>query len=54
MANKNKFKTSKKSKKNPFLGSLDHLGGKKLMQRGAEGPKAKESRKHSVGGGKRG
>ena len=50
-----KKKNTKKLEKKAFLGNLDHLGGKKLMQHGAEDfSKAKESRKHSVGGGKRG
>ena len=49
-----KKKNSKKPKKNAFLGNLDHLGGKKLMQHGAEeSSKGKESRKHSVGGGRK-
>jgi hypothetical protein len=42
-------KKNKKSEKSPFLGSLDRLGGKKLMQHGAE-ERGKESRKHRVGG----
>jgi hypothetical protein len=42
---------TKKFVKSAFLGNLDHLGGKKLMQHGAEeSSRAKESRKHSVGG----
>ena len=46
-----KKKNTKKLQKNAFLGNLDHLGGKKLMQHGAEeSSKSKESRKHSVGG----
>ena len=46
-----KKKNPKKVQKNAFLGNLDHLGGKKLMQHGAEeSSRAKESRKHSVGG----
>jgi hypothetical protein len=46
-----KKKTSKKSPKKAFLGNLDRLGGKKLMQHGAEeSSRGKESRKHSVGG----
>jgi hypothetical protein len=50
-----KKKKSTKSNKNAFLGTLDRLGGKKLMQHGAEeSSRGKESRKHSVGGGKRG
>jgi hypothetical protein len=49
-----KKKTSKKNEKGPFLGNLDRLGGKKLMQHGAEeSSRAKESRKHSVGGGRK-
>ena len=51
-----KKKSSKKTKteKNAFLGNLDHLGGKKLMQHGAEdSSRGKESRKHSVGGPRR-
>jgi hypothetical protein len=50
-----KKKSSKKPKKDAFLGNLDHLGGKKLMQHGAEvSSRDKQSRKHSVGGSKRG
>jgi hypothetical protein len=46
-----KKKNTKKFEKNAFLGSLDHLGGKKLMQHGAEeSSRGKESRRHSVGG----
>jgi len=49
-----KKKNTKKVQKNAFLGNLDHLGGKKLMQHGAEeSAKARESRKHSVGGGRK-
>jgi hypothetical protein len=49
-----KKKNTKKFQKNAFLGNLDHLGGKKLMQHGAEeSSRAKESRKHSVGGGRK-
>ena len=49
-----KKKNSKKNEKTPFLGNLDRLGGKKLMQHGAEeSSRAKESRKHSVGGGRK-
>jgi hypothetical protein len=49
-----KKNTKSKSEKNAFLGNLDRLGGKKLMQHGAEeSSKGKESRKHSVGGGRR-
>ena len=48
-----KKKNTKKNEKNAFLGNLDRLGGKKLMQHGAEeSSRAKESRKHSVGGGR--
>ena len=46
-----KKKNSKKPKKNAFLGNLDRLGGKKLMQHGAEeSSRGKESRRHFVGG----
>jgi len=46
-----KRKDSKKFEKTTFLGNLDRLGGKKLMQHGAEeSSRGKESRKHSVGG----
>ena len=46
-----KKKNTKNKEKNAFLGNLDRLGGKKLMQHGAEeSSRAKESRKHSVGG----
>ena len=46
-----KKKNTKKIEKNAFLGSLDRLGGKKLMQHGAEeSSRGKESRRHSVGG----
>jgi hypothetical protein len=49
-----KKKNSKRNEKNAFLGNLDRLGGKKLMQHGAEdSSRAKESRKHSVGGGRK-
>ena len=49
-----KKKNSKKSEKNAFLGSLERLGGKKLMQPGAEeSSRGRESRKHRVGGGRR-
>jgi hypothetical protein len=44
-------KNTKQLEKNAFLGNLDRLGGKKLMQHGAEeSSRGKESRKHSVGG----
>jgi len=47
-------KKSSKKVKNAFLGNLDRLGGKKLMQRGAEeSSRGRESRKHRVGGGGR-
>jgi hypothetical protein len=40
-----------KSEKTAFLGNLDRLGGKKLMQRGAEeSSSGRESRKRRVGG----
>jgi hypothetical protein len=46
-----KKKNTKKLEKNAFLGNLDRLGGKKLMQHGAEeSARGKESRKHSIGG----
>jgi hypothetical protein len=46
-----KKKNSKKPARNAFLGGLDRLRGKKLMQHGAEEfARGKESRKHSVGG----
>jgi len=49
-----KKKNSKKNEKSPYLGNLDRLGGKKLMQHGAEeSSREKESCKHSVGGGRR-
>jgi hypothetical protein len=49
-----KKKNTKKNEKNAFLGNLDRLGGKKLMQHGAdESSRGKESRKHSVGGGRK-
>jgi hypothetical protein len=49
-----KKKNIKKTEKNAFLGSLDRLGGKKLMQHGAEeSSRGKESRKHRMGGGSR-
>ncbi len=44
-------KNSKRAEKNPFLGNLDRLGGKKLMQHGAEeSARGKETRRHFVGG----
>jgi hypothetical protein len=49
-----KKKNARKIEKKAFLGNLDHLGGRKLMQHGAEeSSRGKESRKHSVGGGRR-
>jgi len=49
-----KKRNTKKNEKSAFLGNLDRLGGKKLMQHGAEeSSRAKESRKHLVGGGRR-
>jgi hypothetical protein len=46
-----KKKNTKKIEKSAFLGNLDRLGGKKLMQHGAEeSSRGKESRRHSVGG----
>jgi hypothetical protein len=49
-----KIKKTKKYEKNTFLGNLDRLGGKKLMQHGAEeSSRGKESRKHAVGGSSR-
>jgi hypothetical protein len=48
-------KPKKHQKKSDSLGSLDRLGGKKLVQHGAEASlQGKASRQHSVGGGKRG
>jgi hypothetical protein len=54
-----KKKTAQKSKKQKqktdSLGSLERLGGKKLVQHGAEETlRGKGSRQHAVGGGKRG
>jgi len=49
-----KKKNTKKTEKKTFLGNLDHLGGKKLTQRGAEeSSRGRESRKHRMGGGGR-
>jgi hypothetical protein len=49
-----KKKNGKKPQKDAFLGSLERLGGKKLVQQGAEdSSRGKESRKHSVGGPRR-
>jgi len=47
-----KKKNANKTQKNAYTGSLDRLGGKKLMQHGAEeSSRGKESRKHQVGRG---
>jgi hypothetical protein len=44
-----KRKKIKESQESVFLGSLDRLGGKKLMQHGAEeSSRGKESRKRRV------
>jgi hypothetical protein len=49
-----KKKGSKKTQNKSFLGNLDRLGGKKLIQHGAEeSSRGKESRKHRVGAGRR-
>lgn len=49
-----KKKSARKNPKSTPLGNLDRLGGKKLMQHGAEEfSRVKESRKHSVGGGRK-
>jgi hypothetical protein len=49
-----KKNSKKKLEKSAYFGSLDRLGGKKLMQHGAEETsKSRESRKHAVGGGRR-
>ena len=49
-----KKKNSKNPKKNASLGNLDHLGGRKLMQRSAEeSASGKEMRKHFADSGKR-
>jgi hypothetical protein len=51
MAGKKSFT---KTDRNAFLGNLDRLGGKKLMQHGAEeSSRGRVSRKHSVGGGRK-
>ena len=48
-------KPKKQQKKTNSLGSLERLGGKKLVQKGAdESLLGKGSRQHSVGGAKRG
>jgi len=53
MAKKRKSSRTTNTTKKPFLGNLDRLGGRKLMQQGAEeSSRGKESRKHSVGGGR--
>jgi hypothetical protein len=50
-----KKKNSTKTNKDASIANLERLGGKKLVQPGAEGSsRGKESRKHSVGGGRRG
>ena len=50
-----KKKKTKNNEKNAFLGNLDRLGGKKLMQHGAEeSSRGKESRKPSGGARKSG
>lgn len=50
-----KKKNTKNAEKSAFLGNLDRLGGKKLTQRGAEeSSRGRESRKHRVGGGRKG
>jgi hypothetical protein len=49
-----KKKNAKKTEQKSFLGSLERLGGKKLMQQGAEeSSRGRQSRKHRVGGGGR-
>jgi len=49
-----KKKNIKNIEKKAFLGNLDRLGGKKLTQHGAdESSRGRESRKHSVGGGRK-
>ena len=51
---KNK-KNPKKTEKKAFLGGLERLGGRKLMQPGAEeSSRGKESRKHGVGARRKG
>ena len=46
-----KKNSKKKVEKNAFLGNLDRLGGKKLVQHGAEeSSRVKESHQHAVGG----
>lgn len=48
-------KPKKQLKKTDSLGSLERLGGKKLVQQGAdESYLGKGSRQHTVGGAKRG
>jgi hypothetical protein len=47
-------KKSVKKAKNVSPGGLDRLGGKKLVQHGAEeSSRRKDSRQHSVGGGRK-
>ena len=49
-----KKKSTKKTENNPFHRNLDRLGGKKLMQHGAEeSSRGKESRKQLMGAGPR-
>lgn len=49
-----KKKGNKKDEKKAFTGSLDRLGGKKLVQHGAEESlRGKASREHTVGGPRR-
>jgi hypothetical protein len=46
-----KKKSGKQAGKSTFLGNLDRLGGKKLMQHGAEeSSRGRDARKHAVGG----
>lgn len=50
-----KKKNTKNTEKKAFLGNLDRLGGRKLTQHGAEeSSRGRESRKHRVGGGRKG
>jgi len=50
-----KKKGSRKDEKKAFTGSFDRLGGKKLVQHGAEeSSRVKESHQHSVGGPRKG
>jgi hypothetical protein len=49
-----KKKSTEKTENKLSLVNLDRLGGKKLMQHGAEdSSRGKESRKHRVGAGRR-